>query len=103
MIIEYANKTGRYKRETTVQPIKTCKTCKYKKNNKTKCTNCTSFSSYEINTSTMKRMGGYDRVMKGYCSSQAIYLTMSMFGVSYEEAKRYYWNWRKSYVTNREW
>lgn len=65
MIIEYANKSGRYKRKTTVEPIKTCKTCKYRKNNKTKCTNCTSFSLYEINTSTMKRMGGYDRVMKG--------------------------------------
>ena len=51
----------------------------------------------------MKKMGGYDRVMKGYCSSKAIRLTMSMFGVSYEEAQRYYWNWRKSYVTNKEW
>lgn len=103
MIIEYANTCGRYKIETTIEPIKTCKTCKYRKNNKTKCSNCTSFSSYEINTSTMKRMGGFDRVMKGQNPSQAIYLTMSMFNVSYEEAKRYYWNWRKKYVSNREW
>lgn len=103
MVIKYQNTWGTYERKTTFEPIKNCNTCKYRRNNKIKCVKCESFSNYDMVTETMRKMGGLDRVVKGYMSSEAIRLIASMFGVTYMEAKEHYWKWRREYVKNGEW
>lgn len=103
MIVTNSNMYGTTTREVTFEPIKNCNTCKFKNNHKFNCDNCINGSSYQINVRTERKMGGLDRVVKGYRPSEAISLIARTFKVSYMEAKDYYWKWRKVYVRSKEW